>query len=109
MYGRGERRPLISELINKLQDFELHLHPLQVCVSAIAEVAEKLNRMESKQEDIIDKLSTVPNADGSKVVTDASNGNQNSQNSLLEGLINLVSSQLVSSNVSSIKRRRPPA
>ena len=28
MYGRGERRPLINELINKLQDFELHLTPL---------------------------------------------------------------------------------
>ena len=27
-YGRGERRPLINELINKLQDFELHLTPL---------------------------------------------------------------------------------
>ena len=109
MYGRGERRPLINELINKLQDFELHLSPLRACVSAIAKVAEKLNRMENKQEDIIDKLSTVPNADGSTVVTDTSNGDQNSQNSLLEGLINLVSSQPVSSNVSAIKRRRPPA
>jgi len=28
MYGRGERRPLVNELINKLQDFELHLIPL---------------------------------------------------------------------------------
>ena len=25
MYGRRERRPLVNELINKLQDFELHL------------------------------------------------------------------------------------
>ena len=109
MYGRGERRPLISELVNKLQDFELHLSPLRACVSAITKVAEKLDRMENKQEDIIDKLSTVPEADKSVVVTDTSNGDQNSQNSLLEGLINLISSQPVASNVSAIKRRRSPA
>ena len=65
--------------------------------------------MENKQEDIIDKLSTVPEADKSVVVTDTSNGDQNSQNSLLEGLINLISSQPVASNVSAIKRRRSPA
>ena len=109
MYGRGERRPLISELVNKLQDFELHLSPLRACVSAITKVAEKLDRMENKQEDIIDKLSTVPEADKSMEVTDTSNGDQNSQNSLLEGLINLISSQPVASNVSAIKRRRSPA
>ena len=109
MYGRGERRPLISELVNKLQDFELHLSPLRACVSAITKVAEKLDRMENKQEDIIDKLSTVPEADKSVEVTDTSNGDQNSQNSLLEGLINLISSQPVASNVSAIKRRRSPA
>ena len=109
MYGRGERRPLISELVNKLQDFELHLSPLRACVSAITKVAEKLDRMENKQEDIIDKLSTVPEADKSMEVTDTSNGDQNPQNSLLEGLINLISSQPVASNVSAIKRRRSPA
>ena len=37
-----------------------------------------------------------------------SDGDQDSQNSLLEGLIKLVSSQPASSNVSDIKRRRPP-
>ena len=109
MYGRGERRPLINELLNKLQDFELHLSPLRACVSAIEKVAEKLDRMENKQEDIIGKLSIVPDADEYMVVTDTSNEEQNSQNSLLEGLINLISSQSVSSNVSAIKRRRPPA
>ena len=108
MYGRGEKRPLINELINKHQDFEVYINPLQACVSAIAKVAEKLNRMENKQEDIIDKLSTVRNADESMVVTDTSDGDQNSQNSLLEGLINLVSSQPVSFNISAIKRC-PPA
>ena len=92
MYGRGERRPLRKELINKLQDFELHLSPLRACVSAIVKEAEKLNRMESIQEDKIDKLSTVPDADKSMVVTDTSNRDQNSQNTLLEGLINLISS-----------------
>ena len=65
--------------------------------------------MESNQEDIIDKLSTVLNADGSMVVSDTSDGDQDSQNSLLEGLIKLVSSQPASSSVSAIKRRRPPA
>ena len=48
--------------------------------------------MESNQEDIIDKLSTVLNADESMVVSDTSDGDQDSQNSLLERLIKLVSS-----------------
>ena len=49
------------------------------------------------------------NADESIVVSDTSNGDQNSQNSPLEGLIKLVSSQPASSNVLAIKRRCPPA
>jgi len=49
IYGRGERRPLINEVINKLQDFELHLKPLRACVSAITKVAEKLDRMGREQ------------------------------------------------------------
>jgi len=91
MYGRGERRPLINELINTLQDFELHLTSLRTCISAITKVAEKLDRLQNNQ-GIIDKLSTVLNADESMVVSDTSNGDQDSQNSLLEGLIKLVSS-----------------
>ena len=104
MYGRGERRPLLSELINRLQDYELHLTPLRACVSAIRKVVEKLDRMESKQEDIIDELSTMRDADGSMADED-----QNSQDPLLEELTNLVSSRPASSSVSAIKRRRPPA
>lgn len=72
MYDRGERRTLINELTNKLQNFELHLTTLRACVSAITKVAEK--------------LSTVLNADESMVVSNTSDGDQNSQNSLLEGL-----------------------
>ena len=54
MYGRGEGRPFINELNNKIQDFELHLTSLQACGSSITKLAEKLDRMESNQEDIID-------------------------------------------------------
>jgi len=43
------------------------------------------------------------------VVSDTSDGDQDSQNSLLEGLIKLVSSKPSSSNIAAIKRRRPPA
>ena len=103
-YGRGERRPLIDDLVNRLQDFELHLNPLRACVSAITRIVEKLDRMESKQEDIIDELSTKRDADGSMVDED-----QNSQNPPMEELINLVSSRPTSSNISAIKRGRPPA
>ena len=103
MYGRGERRPLIDDLVNRLQDFELHLNPLRACVSAITRIVEKLDRMESKQEDIIDELSTKRDADGSMVDED-----QNSQNPPLEELINLVSSRPTSSNISATKRGRPP-
>ena len=60
--------------------------------------------MESKKEDIIDELSTKHDADGSMVDED-----QNSQNPPLEELINLVSSRPTSSNISAIKRGRPPA
>ena len=60
--------------------------------------------MESNQEDIIDELSTKRDADGSLVDED-----QNSQNPPLEELINLVSSQPTSSNISTIKRGCPPA
>ena len=66
MYGRGGRRPLIDDLVNRLQDFELHLNPLQACVSAITRIRD---------------------ADGSMVDED-----QNSQNPPVEELINLVSS-----------------
>jgi len=65
--------------------------------------------MESKQEDITDELSIMLNADGCMVVSDISDGDLDSQYSLLEGLIKLVSSQPASVNVSAIKRRRPPA
>ena len=60
--------------------------------------------MESKQEDIIDELSTKHDADGSLVDED-----QNSQNPPLEKLINLVSSRPTSPNISAIKRGCPPA
>ena len=104
MYGRGERRPLIDDLVNRLQDFELHLNPLRACVSAITRIVEKLDRMESKQEDIIDELSTIRDADGLMVDED-----QNSQNPPLEELINSVSSRPTSSNISAIKRGHPPS
>lgn len=70
--------------------------------SAVSKVAEKLNRMENNQEDMIDELPTMLNADGtdeSIVVSDTSAGHQDSQNSLLEGLIKLFSSQAASSSV----------
>ena len=84
--------------------FELHLNPLRACISTITRIVEKLDRIESKQEDTIDKLSTKRDADGSLVDED-----QNSQNPPLEELINLVSSRPTSSNISAIKRGRPPA
>ena len=84
--------------------FELHLNPLRACVSTITRIVEKLDRIESKQEDIIDEPSTKHDADGSMVDED-----QNSQNPPLEELINLVSSRPTSSNISAIKRGRPPA
>jgi len=82
----------------------LHLNPLRACVSTITRMVEKLDRIESKQEDIIDELSTKRDADGSLVDED-----QNSQNPPLEELINLVSSRPTSSNISAFKRGRPPA
>ena len=48
------------------------------------------------------------NSGCSMVVSDTSSGDQDSQNSLLEGPIELVSSQPASSSVSAIKKRRLP-
>ena len=48
--------------------------------------------MERKQEDRIDELSTMCYANESMVVSDTSGEDQDSQNSLLERLIKLVSS-----------------
>lgn len=112
MYGREQRRPLSNELINRLHDFELHLIPLRACVSAISKVTKKLDRTESNQEDIMDKHSTVLycyETDESVVVSEAPDGDQAYQNSLLDGLIKLFSSRPASSHVSAIKRRYPPA
>ena len=58
---------------------------------------------------MIDELSTVLNAEGCVVVSDTSDGDKDSQNSLLGRLIKLVSSQPGSSNVSAIKRKHLPA
>jgi len=46
--AEGKEDPL--QMINKLQDFKLHLTPLRACVSAITEVDKKQDRMESNQE-----------------------------------------------------------
>ena len=100
----SERLHQKGKLINKRQDFEIHLTPLQACVSANAKVAEKVERMESNQE-----LSTMLNVDESMVVSSTSDGDQDSPNSLQDGLIKLVSSQTASSNISAIKKRRPAA
>lgn len=59
MYGRGERRSLLNELISRLHDFKVHLTPIRACVSATEKLTEKLHRMESNQENIMDDLSTV--------------------------------------------------
>ena len=105
----SERLHQKGKLINKRQDFEIHLTPLQACVSANAKVAEKVDRMKSNQEDIRDELSTMLNVDESMVASSTSDGDQDSPNSLQDGLIKLVSSQPALSNISAIKRRRPPA
>ena len=59
MYGRGQKRPLLNGLINRLHDTELLLTPLRACVSVTAKETEKLDIMETNQEVTMYKLSTV--------------------------------------------------
>ncbi|XP_021236236.1 uncharacterized protein LOC110389699 [Numida meleagris] len=103
MYGRGERRPPMGELISRLHDFEIHLTPLQVYASATVKVTERLDRLESDHDDIIEELTSLPH-------DDKPDDNQDYRDTLREGLSNLFSSQLASSNISAtIRRRHPPA
>ena len=61
MYSRGQRL-LLNALITRLHVFELHLTPLQACVSAILKV--RLDRINRNQEDMMEELPTVLHHDG---------------------------------------------
>lgn len=108
----GQRRPLLFDLIIRLCDFEQYLTPPKTYISAILEVTlERLDRMESKQEDTMEKLCTLFNCDEPNepmLASETPNENQDYQNNLLKGLIKLICSLPVSSSISAIKSRHPP-
>jgi len=109
MYGGRQRRPLLFELIIRLYDFELDLTPLWAYVLSILKVTERLDKMKIK-EDIMEALSTVLHCnepDELIVVSETPDEEQDYQNSLLKGVIKLISSLPVSSNISAIKSRCP--
>jgi len=67
IYGRGQRRPLLWEVIIRLHDFEKYLTPPQAYVSAISKLTERLDRMESKQEEGSEQAGEVDPCEPKKV------------------------------------------
>lgn len=91
-------------MIIRFHNFEKHLAPPQAYIPAISKVTERLVRMESKQEDLMEKLSNLLHCDEPDkpvVASETHDKNQNRQNSLLK----LIFSLLVSSSISPIKSR----
>ena len=106
-----EKYPFRDDLmpeIKKWTDMEKGIHYLKECT--VVEITERLDRVESNQEDMVDELSAVLYCDETNepvAVSETPDGDQNYQNSLLEKMIKLVSSQPPSSNISAIKRCYP--
>lgn len=107
----GQRRPLLFDLIIRLCDFEQYLIPPQAYISTILEVTGRLDRIERKQEDMMEKLCALFNCDAPNepmLASETPDENQDYQNNLLKGLIKLYCSLPVSSSISAIKNRHPP-
>lgn len=108
---RESREDQLFELIITLCNFEQYLARTKAYISAILKVTERLDKMKIK-EDIMEALSTVLHCnepDELIVVSETPDDEQDYQNSLLKGVIKLISSLPVSSNISAIKSRCPPA
>ena len=111
-YEDQQRRPLVFELILTLQNYEQHLPPTHVSISAVSELA---NRLDEVQE----QVSLLINHDEPVVVSEMFDEDQDKQRDLMKELIKIMKTQLikedgspsspVSSKISAIEGKCFPA
>lgn len=89
-YVDKQRRPPYFELILTVQKFEQQLPPSHASISAISKVTESLNKMEKKQDIILEELSLLINSDEPVVVSETLDEDHDDQRSLLKELIKLI-------------------
>jgi len=100
-YKDRNRTSPIFELILTLQNLEQKLPPSHASISAICHMTERLDKMEKKQDGMLEELSLLINCDEPVVVSETTDENQNDQKSLLKELIKLI-------KISAIKGKHLP-
>eukprot|EP00076_Gallus_gallus_P040514 XP_025006052.1 uncharacterized protein LOC112532368 isoform X3 [Gallus gallus] len=111
-YEDQQRKPLFFELILTLQNYEQHLPPTHVSISAISELANRLGEVQ-------EQVSLLINRDEPIIVSETFDEDQDKQRGLMKELIKLMKIQLikedgspsspVSSKFSAIEGKRFPA
>ena len=109
-YEDQQRRPLVFELILTLQNYEQRLPPTHVSISAVSELANRLNEVQKQ-------VSQLIKCDEPVVVSEMFDEDQDEQSVLMKELIKLMKIQLtkdgppsspVSSEISAIEGKRFP-
>ena len=108
-YEDQQRRPLVFELILTLQNYEQHLPPTHVSISAVSELANRLGEVQ-------EQVSLLINRDEPVVVSVTFDEDQDKQRGRMKKLIKLMKIQLikedgspsspVSSKISAIEGKR---
>lgn len=102
--GRWEdldKRPAFCELIVALQNLDQKLPPSHASISAICQMAERLDKMEKSQDSMREELSLVTHRDEPVAVSETPDEDQDSQRNVLKELVKMI-------QVSAIKGKRPP-
>lgn len=100
-YKDRNRTSPIFELILTLQNLEQKLPPSHASISAICHMTERLDKMEKKQDGMLEELSLVINHDEPMAISETCDEDQDDQKSLLKELVKLI-------KVSAIKGKCPP-
>ena len=87
-YEDQQRRPLVLELILTLQNYEQHLPPTHASISAVSQVANRLDEVE-------EQVSLLINRDDPVVVSETFDEDQDKQRGLMKELIKLMKIQLI--------------
>ena len=114
-YEDQQRRPLVFELILTLQNYEQHLPPTHVSISAVTELANRLGDVEEQMSLLINRDEPVEPA----IVSETFDDEQDKQRGLMKELIKLMKIQLikedgspsspVTSKISATEGKRFPA
>ena len=114
-YEDQQRRPLVFELILTLQNYEQHLPPTHVSISAVTELANRLGDVEEQMSLLINRDEPVEPV----IVSETFDDDQDKQRGLMKELIKLMKIQLikedgspsspVTSKISATEGKRFPA